>query len=41
LRNGVGSFHRTRVSWVLKVIEEFGGIHRAIVMPRPQLPERS
>lgn len=32
LRDGVGIFDLTGVSRVLKMIEEFGGIHRAIVM---------
>jgi hypothetical protein len=31
-RGAVGSFNLARVSRVLKMVEEFGGIHRAIVM---------
>ena len=34
LRGGVGSFDLACVSWVLKMIEKFGRIHRAIVMRR-------
>jgi len=33
-RESVGSFNLARVSRVLKMIQEFGGIHRAIVMRR-------
>ena len=32
LRGGVGSFHRTGVAGLLKVIEQLARIHRAIVM---------
>src|SRR5271169_702721 len=32
LRAGVGSFNFTRVARVLEMVEEFGGIHRSIVM---------
>jgi len=38
LRGGVGSFNHTRVSWVLEMVEEFGRIHRAIVMRRGLIP---
>ena len=31
-RGAVGSFNLARVSRVLKMVQEFGGIHRAIVM---------
>lgn len=36
-RTRVGSFNLARVSRVLKMIQEFGGIHRAIVMPQAGL----
>jgi len=32
LRGHIGSFNRTRVSRVLKVIQKFGGIHSRIVI---------
>lgn len=34
MRGSVGSFNRTRVSWILKMVEKFGGIHSEIVMRR-------
>jgi hypothetical protein len=35
LRDGVGRFQFTGVSWVLKMVEKFGGIHMAIVVRWP------
>ena len=36
LRGGIGSFDVAGVSWILKVIQGFGRVHNAIVMPYPE-----